>query len=74
MPTQWNLLRCKNPVIDVLPEQKKRKISAATCVLGGKEIRNQSVASSRDFMNNQTNWGRLRFRHRYEVDPNTLPR
>jgi CTP synthase len=59
---------CRNPVIDILPEQKKIEGLGGNMRLGGKdvELRPGSLAS-RLFDNAKS--VRLRFRHRYEVDP-----
>jgi len=59
---------CTAPVIDILPEQKKIEGLGGNMRLGGKdvELRHGSMVS-RLFSNARTI--RLRFRHRYEVDP-----
>ena len=59
---------CRDAVIDILPEQKKIEGLGGNMRLGGKdvELRPGSLAS-RLFDNAKS--VRLRFRHRYEVDP-----
>ncbi|HUO07117.1 MAG TPA: CTP synthase (glutamine hydrolyzing) [Phycisphaerae bacterium] len=60
--------RCKNPVIDILPEQKKIEGLGGNMRLGAKDIDlTPNSLISRLYDNNTTK--RLRFRHRYEVDP-----
>ena len=60
--------KCAEPVIDILPEQKKIEGLGGNMRLGGRdiEIKPKTVAwnlfSRRDTV-------RMRFRHRYEVDP-----
>jgi CTP synthase len=59
---------CKNPVIDILPEQKKIEGLGGNMRLGGKEVElkaNSLVSALYDGATSR----RLRFRHRYEVDP-----
>ncbi len=59
---------CKNPVISILPEQKKIEGLGGNMRLGGKDIVLTSGSTvSALYDNAQTK--RLRFRHRYEVDP-----
>ena len=63
---------CKNPVIDILPEQKKIEGLGGNMRLGGKDIDlKPGSLVSRLFDN--ANRIRLRFRHRYEVDPKYIP-
>lgn len=59
---------CKNPVIDILPEQKKIEGLGGNMRLGGKDValKRGSLVSRLFDGADQT---RLRFRHRYEVDP-----
>ncbi len=59
---------CPQPVIDILPEQKKIEKLGGNMRLGGHdiEIKPGSIAYKL-FGNNNT--VRMRFRHRYEVDP-----
>jgi CTP synthase len=60
--------RCKSCVIDILPEQKKIEGLGGNMRLGGKDviIKPHTLAAEL-FKNAETI--RLRFRHRYEVDP-----
>jgi CTP synthase len=59
---------CRNPVIDVLPEQKKIEGLGGNMRLGGKDIElRPGTLAAKLFDNAATT--RLRFRHRYEVDP-----
>ena len=59
---------CKYPVIDILPEQKKIEGLGGNMRLGGKDIElKPNTLVSRLFDNAAQT--RLRFRHRYEVDP-----
>jgi len=62
-----------HPVIDLLPEQKKVKDLGATMRLGGKdvEIRPGTLAAR---MFGGAARVRLRFRHRYEVNPECIER
>ena len=64
--------RCKSPVIDILPEQKKIEGLGGNMRLGGKdiELKRGSVVSR---LYNNASKIRLRFRHRYEVDPRFIP-
>ncbi|HZK82075.1 MAG TPA: CTP synthase, partial [Humisphaera sp.] len=64
--------RCKSPVIDILPEQKKIEGLGGNMRLGGKDIdlKRDSLASS---LFDNASRIRLRFRHRYEVDPKYIP-
>jgi len=59
---------CSEPVIDILPEQKKIEKLGGNMRLGGRDIdiKPDSMAYKL-FGNTQTT--RMRFRHRYEVDP-----
>jgi len=59
---------CPNPVIDILPEQKKIEGLGGNMRLGGKEIVLKPGTMAAELFNNAANI-RLRFRHRYEVDP-----
>jgi CTP synthase len=64
--------RCAAPVIDILPEQKKIEGLGGNMRLGGKDIDlKRGSLISRLF--NNANRIRLRFRHRYEVDPKYIP-
>ena len=59
---------CAEPVIDVLPEQKKIEGLGGNMRLGGKdiELKAQTLAWK---LFGKTDLVRMRFRHRYEVDP-----
>ena len=59
---------CPNPVIDILPEQKKVEGLGGNMRLGGKEVDIKSHSLVSRLYEGQTS-RRLRFRHRYEVDP-----
>jgi CTP synthase len=63
---------CPAPVIDILPEQKKIEGLGGNMRLGGKDIDlKRGSLVSRLF--NSAARIRLRFRHRYEVDPKFIP-
>jgi len=63
---------CSQPVIDILPEQKKIEGLGGNMRLGGKDIElKPGTLAARLFDNART--VRLRFRHRYEVDPKYVP-
>jgi CTP synthase len=59
---------CSEPVIDILPEQKKIEGLGGNMRLGGRdiEIKPQTLACE---LFSKANSVRMRFRHRYEVDP-----
>jgi len=59
---------CSEPVIDILPEQKKIEGLGGNMRLGGREIelKPQTLAWK---LFGQAHSVRMRFRHRYEVDP-----
>ena len=59
---------CPHPVIDILPEQKQIEGLGGNMRLGGRDvlIRPNTMAAS---LFNKAPETRLRFRHRYEVDP-----
>ncbi len=59
---------CSEPVISILPEQKKIEGLGGNMRLGGRniEIKPQTLAWE---LFGKTNSVRMRFRHRYEVDP-----
>ncbi|MHC4388858.1 MAG: CTP synthase [Planctomycetota bacterium] len=59
---------CPEPVIDILPEQKKIEGLGGNMRLGGKdiELKAQTLAWK---LFGKTDLVRMRFRHRYEVDP-----
>ena len=65
-------LRAKNPVIDILPEQKKIEGLGGNMRLGGKDVDIKPDTLAFRLFDNQTRT-RLRFRHRYEVDPKYIP-
>jgi len=59
---------CNEPVIDILPEQKKIEGLGGNMRLGGQDIKLKSdTIAFKLFGNNPAI--RMRFRHRYEVDP-----
>jgi CTP synthase len=60
--------KCKNPVIDILPEQKKIEGLGGNMRLGGKHVDLKAGSLASKLYDNATRI-RLRFRHRYEVDP-----
>ena len=64
--------RCKQCVIDILPEQKLIEGLGGNMRLGGKDIELKSDTLASKLFNNATQI-RLRFRHRYEVDPKFVP-
>ncbi len=62
------MLDCSEPVIDILPEQKKIEGLGGNMRLGGRdiELKPQTLAWK---LFGQKKSVRMRFRHRYEVDP-----
>ena len=64
--------RCKNPVIDILPEQKMIEGLGGNMRLGGKDVELKPNTLASRLFDNATQI-RLRFRHRYEVDPKFIP-
>jgi len=58
----------KNPVIDILPEQKKIEGLGGNMRLGGHDVR-ITPGTLAAFLYNDAKSVRHRFRHRYEVDP-----
>ncbi|MHC4638838.1 MAG: CTP synthase [Planctomycetota bacterium] len=59
---------CDTPVIDILPEQKKIEGLGGNMRLGGRDIQiKKDTLASKLF--NKADSVRMRFRHRYEVDP-----
>jgi CTP synthase len=60
--------RTRSPVIDILPEQKKIEGLGGNMRLGGKDIDVKPGTLLSKLFDNATTI-RLRFRHRYEVDP-----
>ena len=63
---------CQNPVIDILPEQKKIEGLGGNMRLGGKDIDLKAGSLVSRLFDNASRI-RLRFRHRYEVDPKYIP-
>ena len=63
---------CKTPVIDILPEQKKIEGLGGNMRLGGKDVDLKPGTLASRLFDNATDI-RLRFRHRYEVDPKYIP-
>lgn len=64
--------RCKQCVIDILPEQKLIEGLGGNMRLGGKDIEIKPGTLAAKLYDNATSI-RLRFRHRYEVDPKYIP-
>ncbi len=64
---------CAEPVIDILPEQKKIEGLGGNMRLGGRdiEIKKDTIASR---LFGKASSVRMRFRHRYEVDPEYIQR
>jgi CTP synthase len=64
---------CPEPVIDILPEQKKIEGLGGNMRLGGRdiELKNQTLAWK---LFGKADSVRMRFRHRYEVDPRYIER
>jgi CTP synthase len=60
--------RCTSPVIDILPEQKKIEGLGGNMRLGGKDVELKPGTLAAKLFDNRKST-RLRFRHRYEVDP-----
>jgi CTP synthase len=61
---------CRYPVINLLPEQKKIEGLGGTMRLGGQDIVVKPGTLTARMFGGRT---RMRFRHRYEVDPRYLP-
>ncbi len=59
---------CKHPVIDILPEQKQIEGLGGSMRLGGHDIAVKPKTEAARLFNNASEV-RMRFRHRYEVDP-----
>ena len=59
---------CSEPVIDILPEQKKIEGLGGNMRLGGKDIELKPKTMAWEFFG-KADSVRMRFRHRYEVDP-----
>jgi CTP synthase len=64
--------RCKTCVIDILPEQKLIEGLGGNMRLGGKDIELKPGTLASQLFQNAASI-RLRFRHRYEVDPKYIP-
>jgi len=64
---------CAEAVIDVLPEQKKIEGLGGNMRLGGRDIELKSQTLAWKFFG-KANTVRMRFRHRYEVDPRYIER
>ena len=63
---------CAEAVIDILPEQKKIEGLGGNMRLGGKDVELKAGTIASQLFNHQSHI-RLRFRHRYEVDPKYIP-
>jgi CTP synthase len=61
---------CRYPVINLLPEQKKIEGLGGTMRLGGQDVVVKPGTLGQRMFGART---RMRFRHRYEVDPRYLP-
>ncbi|MGD8451276.1 MAG: CTP synthase [Phycisphaerae bacterium] len=61
---------CRHPVINLLPEQKKIEGLGGTMRLGGQDVVLKPDTLAARMFGERT---RLRFRHRYEVDPQYIP-
>ncbi|HEX8916263.1 MAG TPA: CTP synthase [Humisphaera sp.] len=59
---------CEHPVIDILPEQKKIEGLGGNMRLGGKDVELRPGTMAAKLFGDAKST-RLRFRHRYEVDP-----
>jgi len=59
---------CANPVIDILPEQKKIEGLGGNMRLGGQDVEIKPSTLAWELFG-KTSRTRMRFRHRYEVDP-----
>jgi len=60
--------QCPEPVIGILPEQKKIEGLGGNMRLGGRDVELKEGSRARQLFGN-TESVRMRFRHRYEVDP-----
>ena len=60
--------KCSEPVIDILPEQKKIEGLGGNMRLGGRDIKIEPQTMAWDLFGRKDTV-RMRFRHRYEVDP-----
>jgi CTP synthase len=63
---------CANPVIDILPEQKKIEGLGGNMRLGGRDVELKKDTQAWELFNHADSV-RMRFRHRYEVDPKYIP-
>ena len=63
---------CKTCVIDILPEQKQIEGLGGNMRLGGKDVELKAGTLASKLFDNASRI-RLRFRHRYEVDPKYIP-
>ncbi len=61
---------CRFPVINLLPEQKKIEGLGGTMRLGGQDVKVRPGTLAARMFGERT---RMRFRHRYEVDPRYIP-
>ncbi len=59
---------CPEPVIDILPEQKKIEGLGGNMRLGGRDVELKKDTQAWELFS-QADSVRMRFRHRYEVDP-----
>jgi CTP synthase len=64
--------KCADPVIDILPEQKKIEGLGGNMRLGGQDIEITPGTLAAELFGGAKRI-RLRFRHRYEVDPKYVP-
>jgi len=64
---------CPEPVIDVLPEQKKIEGLGGNMRLGGRDVELKAKTMAWELFG-KTDSVRMRFRHRYEVDPRYIER
>lgn len=63
---------CSEPVISILPEQKKLEGLGGNMRLGGQDVEIKQATIASKLYNKET--VRERFRHRYEVDPEYIQR
>ncbi len=61
---------CRHPVINLLPEQKEIEGLGGTMRLGGHDVAVKAGTLAERMFGART---RMRFRHRYEVDPRYIP-
>jgi len=64
---------CSEPVIDVLPEQKKIEGLGGNMRLGGRDVEIKAKTMAWELFGRKETV-RMRFRHRYEVDPRYVER